>query len=301
MLAFSVSRIYFGRPDSTEGDFRLAMIHILLTAFGPAAYFYMLSVTRQVARDITPVLIDNETTRQLLDEIGKTIRWRLMLAVLFGVMVDVYATSVTTVGSDPWVWQDQNIEAKWMRILGPIFSGWLGCLFYGLVRESIRVSRLSANIKELDLLDLKPYQPLIKQGLTNVLLAVGVASTFSLFLLEPGFTTLVVQLLTPLTILAWVGLMLPLSGIRRKIKLAKQQELDWCAREIRESRNRFKSGSANGYALAELVAYQTLIEGIRNWPFENPTLVRFALYLLIPLASMFGGALVERGLDLFLG
>ena len=36
---------------------------------------------------------------------------------------------------------------------------------------------------------------------------------------------------------------------------------------------------------------------MRNWPFDNPTLVRFALYLLIPLASWTRGAMVELGLD----
>jgi len=43
-----------------------------------------------------------------------------------------------------------------------------------------------------------------------------------------------------------------------------------------------------------------MIENQRNWPFENSILVRFALYLLIPLGSWLGGAFVERGLDLIL-
>ena len=52
-------------------------------------------------------------------------------------------------------------------------------------------------------------------------------------------------------------------------------------------------------SIAEMVAYKTMIENIRNWPFDNPSLTRFALYLLIPIGSMIGGALVERGLDFF--
>ena len=43
-----------------------------------------------------------------------------------------------------------------------------------------------------------------------------------------------------------------------------------------------------------------MIEDLRNWPFESSTLIRFTLYLLIPLGSWLGGAFVERGLDLIL-
>ena len=236
----------------------------------------------------------------MLDSIGKFVWWRLLLAALFGVMVNIYATTVTTVGSDPWVWQAQNLEAKWMRVLGPLFCGWLGCLQYVLVSESFRLSLLSKDIEAFDLLNLQPYQPLIKQGLTNVLVVVAATSIVALFLFEPGFDNLLIQLSIPLAVFAWIGLMLPLNGIRRKIKQAKAKELDWCNQALLESRTRFKAGAETKYSLAEVIAYKNLIEEIRNWPFENPTLVRFALYLLIPLGSMFGGAVFERGLDMLL-
>jgi hypothetical protein len=37
-----------------------------------------------------------------------------------------------------------------------------------------------------------------------------------------------------------------------------------------------------------------------RWRFDTPTLVRFALFLLIPLGSWLGGAVVERVVDLVL-
>ena len=61
-----------------------------------------------------------------------------------------------------------------------------------------------------------------------------------------------------------------------------------------------KSGSAEQPTIAEITAYQNVIENIRNWPFDSPTLLRFTLYLMIPLGSWLGGALVERGLDFIL-
>ena len=142
-------------------------------------------------------------------------------------------------------------------------------------------------------------QPLIRQGLTNVLLVVGIASIVSLFLLEPGFGTLLIQLLILFTLFTSIGLMLPLSGIRKKIEKAKQRELGWCKDALKSTRNQIKSGDAGNQSFTEVVAYKALIESIRNWPFDSPTLARFALYLLTPLCFTFGGAFVKRWLGIF--
>ena len=40
---------------------------------------------------------------------------------------------------------------------------------------------------------------------------------------------------------------------------------------------------------------------VSEWPFDARSLGRLGLYLLIPLASWIGGALVERALDRALG
>jgi hypothetical protein len=61
-----------------------------------------------------------------------------------------------------------------------------------------------------------------------------------------------------------------------------------------------KSGADQKPTFAEITAYQNVIENIRNWPFDSSTLLKFTLYLLIPLGSWLGGALVERGLDFIL-
>ena len=94
--------------------------------------------------------------------------------------------------------------------------------------------------------------------------------------------------------------MLPLRGIRKKIKAAKEQELDWCRLTLKSARDELKTGAGSERSIAELAAYRTIIENVRNWPFDNPTLVRFSLYILIPLGSWLGGAFVERGVDFFL-
>ena len=49
--------------------------------------------------------------------------------------------------------------------------------------------------------------------------------------------------------------------------------------------------------VADLVAYREYIASLREWPIDARALRRFGLYLLIPLVSWIGSALMERGLD----
>jgi hypothetical protein len=89
------------------------------------------------------------------------------------------------------------------------------------------------------------------------------------------------------------GMLLPVRGVHLRIRSAKDAELDWCRERLREAR----AGLASDARLADLLAYRAFVEEVREWPFDASTLVRFALYLLIPLGSWAGGALVERVID----
>jgi hypothetical protein len=301
ILVFVVGRIFIdGSANSTPGDFRLALIHILLTAYTTSAYAYLLAATTKTARELAPVVEHAPLQQAIFDRVGKHLWWGLVLVGLFGILINVYATNTTTLGQDPWDWQQNSYDALWMRVLGPIFCYCMGCLLYVLVVESLRLSKLSDSITSLDLLDLLPYKPLIRQGLTNALLVVGMSSVLSLFLLEPGYALLMFQILTVFAIFAWIGLMLPLRGIRKKISIAKQEELAWCQQALKGARSTLKSNADGQQSMVEIAAYKTVIESVRNWPFDSPTLSRFALYLLIPVGSIFGGTLVERALDMFL-
>ena len=80
----------------------------------------------------------------------------------------------------------------------------------------------------------------------------------------------------------------------------------------RVERRRIQSADASPVAILEqklplcltpssdLVTYKTQVESTREWSFDSSTLLRFGLYLLIPVASMIGGALVERVVDMVL-
>ena len=48
------------------------------------------------------------------------------------------------------------------------------------------------------------------------------------------------------------------------------------------------------------IAWEGRIAAVREWPLDAGSVGRFAFYLLIPLGSWSGGALVERALSAFL-
>lgn len=50
-------------------------------------------------------------------------------------------------------------------------------------------------------------------------------------------------------------------------------------------------------SLADLLAWEARIERVAEWPFDTPTLLRFALALLVPLGSWLGGALAQLAIE----
>jgi hypothetical protein len=52
--------------------------------------------------------------------------------------------------------------------------------------------------------------------------------------------------------------------------------------------------------LPGLLAWESRVESVPEWPIDAAALRRIALYLLIPLGSWVGGALVERLVDALL-
>ena len=303
LLIFFVGRALAGDGNSsTLSNLRIAITQILITTYAASAYVYLLMTARRTTRELSPVIQQTRGYQSIVDRAGKHPWWLLVLVGAASFLtLGVLGTNVTTPEqTNPWEWQAWDYDVTWHRVTTVLFVWWLGCLSYVTVVESIRLSRLSDSIESLDLLDLQPYQPLIRQGLINALLIIGVVSVMSLLGVESRYWLALVGFWIMAIVLAWFGLMLPLRGIRKKIKTAKGKELDWCRLTLKKSRDKLKTGAGSQQSIAELAAYKTIIENVRSWPFDNPTLVRFSLYILIPLGSWLGGALVERGLDLFL-
>ena len=100
-------------------------------------------------------------------------------------------------------------------------------------------------------------------------------------------------------------LLLPLRGVRRRIRRAKAEELARVQEAIRRERGvlidsgRPESRAGNA-TMASLLAYHEFVQSIREWPLDASTVTRFALYVGIGLGSWLGAAVVERLLEVVL-
>jgi hypothetical protein len=185
-----------------------------------------------------------------------------------------------------------------------------------LVLQSLELSRLADRVRGLDLLDLSPLAPFAQQGLVNALLILGFAAVYSLFLVDLRYLGMGLVVLVFTTSVATLGLLAPLAGARRRVREAKRGELAWCRARLREARRLLEEGirvpdpatpsrpdepvlrrRVRRAHLDELVAWEARVAAVREWPLDPGVLRRFALYLLIPLASWSGAALVERWID----
>ncbi len=303
VLLYFVGSLFWERATETSSDdIRVTITQLILTAYLASAYAFLLMTARKTTDDLAPIARHAPEWQTIVDRVGTHRGWVLLfVGAVSAVVIGVGATNMTTTEEvATWRWQSWSYDTYWQRVTTVIMCWWMGCLGYVIVVESIRLSRLSDTITSVDLLDLLPYRPLLRQGLTNALLVFGLVSLVSLFVIESRYGPMLVGAWTGGVVFAWISLMFPLRGIRRKISVAKQQELDWCTLKLKTARDELKSGVGEKNSITEIVAYQTMIENVRNWPFDNSTLTRFALFLLIPLGSWLGGAVAERGLDLFL-
>ncbi len=303
MLLFFIGRFALGYDiGSDPNDLRVAITQILMMTYFASAYVGLLATARRTTHDLSPVGQEGDDWSSAIDRAGKHRRGVLpILGIVSYLIIGVGVTNLTTPApTNPWDVTGWNYDVYWHRITTVFHVWWTACSCYVVIVESVRLSRLSDRFASVDLLDLAPYRPLVRQGLINALLLIGGVSVMSLLGVESRYGSMLAGFWISSILLAWAGLMLPLRGIRRKIRAAKDQELDWCRRALIRERNDLKAGTDKQTKIGQVVAYREMINDIRNWPFDNPTLVRFALYLLIPLGSWLGGAFVERGLDVYL-
>jgi len=274
-------------------DFRIAVIHCILAGYLPAVYFYGIRGTRNNINELEKVLEPVNVTTPTDIAKRSLIYWGLG-----GMMLAVFIPYLTA--QSPWDPSTWNPEIWWHRGLGLFIGCWGGWSFFAIWHSSKRFSRLAVRIKKVDLLDLSPLSPFVNQGLLTTLLIIGFVSIFSLFLLEPGQWPAVVIMVGFTLPIALLSLFLPVRELHQLIREAKQAEIIWTRERIRQSRPLLDcmTHEESSGKMGDLEAYLRLIEDVPEWPFHSSTVVRIVLYLLIPIASWFGGLLIEGVLEL---
>ncbi len=286
-------------PLNTLRDVRVTVIHCLLISYLPTAYVYLVRGARDTVARVRPILAcDPEEWAQLEATAGRYDPTGLRIAAVLGVSGGLLAPYLGQ-GEDFYTWGANNAETLWQRVMAPVLGYWFARLAFAVLSESLRLSALAGRLMPLDLFDLRPLTPFTHQGLTHALVIVGFSSIQSLFLIESGYG-LTLSLMWILTAgVATTGLLVPVNGVRKRIRNAKVARLERCREDLRGAQASLDASGGNEELtrVANLLALRQHLSEIREWPFDASTLRRLALYLLIPLGSWSGGALVERLID----
>jgi hypothetical protein len=278
-------------------DFRIAVVHCLIAGYVPAALLHVLRSGRRTVHALQKALdCSDEECADIAALMRLSLPGLLVMGLLGFAMSLAIPHFVPPVPETLWNPASWPPEVFWHRILGPIVSilqWWLG---YAVITVSLRMSRIARRLDRVDLLDLSPLSPFTQQGLTNSLLLIGLVSIWSLMLLETGFGQMMILIGGTMFLLVTLALMLPVRGVHRRIREAKDAELGWVNAAIATRRTALQSNPAAGRGgeMADIVAYRALVEDVPEWPFTTSTYARIFLYALIPLASWSIGIVAEE-------
>ncbi len=306
VFAFGLQELVLGRLRMASSDprllanMRVAVTHVVITAYLATAYVYAQQTTEQAIAALRPLLGPRRGDEALARSSGE--RWALGLSIPVGVLAFVLVSVTISPGQVTLMPSTWDPEESWHRVVGLLMGVLTIRVATLIVVESGRLSALAGAIERLDLLSPREISPFGRQGLTYALLVVGIVSAYALFLVDLRYLSLVGLVLVGTLVVAVAALILPLRGIRTRIIAEKEVELRWCRERMRGRRARLSDDpGADGMRLDELVAWEARIESVREWPLDVSSFRRFGLYLLLPLGSWAGAALVERLIDALLG
>ncbi len=224
-------------------------------------------------------------------------RWMGMLGVGVGLVVQILAVNATANSVDGGiVWNDPS---DWTTGVLTVLLGFLMARsgFSSIAGPEHR----PGGPKTVDLLDLRPQRVRARVGMRLALLWIAGSSIASLFFLDPDLAAPLAPLVGGGLAVGGLALYLQTRGTQPAIRRAKRAEIARMQPELRAAREAVLRGDPESRGrLADLLVWRSYVESIREWPFDGTLLVRFGLYVLIPLGSWLGGALVERALSLFL-
>ena len=233
--------------------------------------------------------------------LGRYPLWRFLLVAISGFVIALLAplAEFPIVGNyeafNPLLWSP---EVFVHRIVGPFLGAGLFLLLHAIVADSVRFWLLARKLRMIELSHIGRYAPFTEQGLSNAVIILGFVSMFTFLAFADRYLFLVGSVILYGGVAALLGLFLPVLGLHGRIRDARNAEADWFRKQIPAARMRVKRGAPGAvHELAGLLACLRDTENVSAWPIAQGGLTRFGLFLLIPLGSWAGGALVERLID----
>jgi hypothetical protein len=299
-LVFALYTRAFALPFA-EPYVGIELLQLFMIGFTPAATVHAL---RGAARDFAELkgVLDPATSERGLEACVRLDRRRLALAGAAGIAIALgllfapgsWLAGRPSLGDPVFAWAAlRSSVLGWLVMRTVVIELAVGFAFARLGERALRV----------DWLDPRPLAPFARKGLRSVLLLLLFWLWFSLFLLAPWGRVVALPMLVLFPALCVAALLLPVSGVHRRLVAAKGAELarlDGALHAEAEVNLTPAGGAPVGARLANLVAYRGLVEAANTWPFDFTVWLRFVLYVTLGVGSWLGAALVERVLGALL-
>ncbi len=306
---FGAPRAEPGAPwRETHSLTRMNVVLMAIAAFTVGARRYESWAVSRDLREIRPLLRCDEAEferlrQQLGHSRGRHTAAALVLGGALGVAIQFIAAN------DFWAVL-RDFQAAFLLGMMIVLFALLGKRALDTLALSRAFSELGRRHTRVQLFEPATLAAFGRPGLrlsVNWLVGSAIASLLFVDATAPGVVASVIAATLGLALLC---LLLPARGIHVRLREAKHAELRRVREAIaREGEALFQRGNRDDQAdhgaaaarLPALVAYEGRVQGVREWPFDTPALLRFAALALLATGSWIGGALVERLLGLALG
>ena len=298
-LAFGGMDVFVKREQSAWAyrEVRMAVLVAINVGYVPTARHYLALAAHRNFTDLRPLLAPGgpsfEEARAAFCRLDAG---ALRRASLIGVLIAPITALI--VDRDPGLYFREgywSAETAFAWVFGAL-TGWLmGSFLYSSLAYARRFSRLAERLRPLDLFDVDAVAPFARQGLLTALLWLLLLSVIAINVVDLLWFAATAAIAVGGAV---AGLLLPGQGVHALLRRTKQQEIARINAAIRGDAGALEDSllgdRGKELRLGDLLAYRAFVDSVREWPLDTSTVVRFALYLAIPLGSWLGGALVER-------
>ena len=166
----------------------------------------------------------------------------------------------------------------------------------GIVDARRREQKLSALVDhdlQIDLLHADKLSVIGRQSARNALVWFVIAAVVCLFFVGGKSSATTPPLLLVTAAVGLWAFLQPMVRVHHRIRSAKSAELDHVRDQIGEARAAEARDVMAAARLPGLLAYEGRIQAVREWPFDQSTLIRVVTYVLIPTIPWIGEAVVS--------
>ncbi|MBV8798497.1 MAG: hypothetical protein JO208_01615 [Alphaproteobacteria bacterium] len=143
----------------------------------------------------------------------------------------------------------------------------------------------------IDLLRIDSLNVIGRYAARTALIWFSVAGAILLFFVGHNMNMLTFAVLLLAAVMGVWIFVRPMERVHRRIRAAKRAELEPIRQAIESAWERAPHDALEAAKLQGLLALESRIEAVREWPFDQPTALRVAAYVLIPAVPWFGQAI----------